>query len=69
MNRTLEKFIGKQVSVTLSAAFEHPLIGELVECDGALIVIEHKEWGEVVIPLTAVSYVFSPAPATAKVGA
>jgi ribosome maturation factor RimP len=59
MNRTIQKFIGKQVTVLLCALFERPLKGELVECDDTFIIIEHSKMGEVVIPLTAVSFVYA----------
>ena len=59
MNRTIQKFIGKQVTVMLCATFEQPLKGELVECDDTFIMIDHSKMGEVVIPLTAVSFVYA----------
>jgi hypothetical protein len=66
MNRTIAKFIGKQVTVRLCATFEPPLKGELVECDDSCLVVADREKGEIVIPLTSVSYVFAVPPPTQK---
>ena len=59
MNKAIEKLLGKQVTVRLCATFEQPLKGELIECDDTCLVVAHSKKGEVVIPLTSVSYVFA----------
>ena len=66
MNKTIEKLLGKQVTVILGATFLQPLKGELVECDDACLVVAHSKKGEVVIPLTSVSYVFAVTARTPK---
>jgi hypothetical protein len=66
MNKTIEKLIGKQVTVRLGATFEQPLKGELIECDDSCLVVAHSKKGEVVIPLTSVSYVFAATTRTPK---
>lgn len=66
MNTTIQKLIGKQVTVMLCTTFEQPLKGELVECDSEFLVVEHSKIGAVVIPLTAVSYVYAATGDNAK---
>ncbi len=53
MNKTIERLIGKEVTVTLRSTILAPVIGKLTECDELFLVVE-QEKGEVVIPLTSV---------------
>lgn len=53
MNKTIEKLIGKEVSVTLCSTIQAPIVGKLIECDERFLVVEQAR-GEVVVPLTSV---------------
>jgi hypothetical protein len=53
MNKTIERLIGKDVTVTLCSTIVAPVKGKLMECDELFLVVE-EEKGEVVVPLTSV---------------
>ncbi|HOB98326.1 MAG TPA: hypothetical protein PKM43_06205 [Verrucomicrobiota bacterium] len=59
MNKTIERLIGKDVTVTLCSTIVVPVKGKLIECDDTFLVVEQNQ-SEVLIPLTSVLHVVGP---------